>query len=108
MATAVCAPRSPTRNWTRSPLLHCGEQSLSPSHPADQSSELTIYRQSLWPKGSGRALRSQAAATGGRYRLRGSSDAELAGRGEGDRTSYSGERQIETRGWHLLAQRLSL
>jgi len=48
------------------------------------------------------ALRPQAGAARRRYRIRRGSDAELAGRGEGDRTSYSGERQIKTRGWHLL------
>ncbi len=56
----------------------------------------------------GGALRSQAGAARGRYRIRGSSDAELAGRGEEHRATFSGERQIKTRGWHLLAQRLSI
>jgi hypothetical protein len=37
----------------------------------------------------------QAGAACGRYRLRGGSDAELAGRGGGYRATYSGERQVE-------------
>ena len=44
----------------------------------------------------------------GRYRLRGGSDAELAGRGEGHRAPYSGVRQVEAGRRHLLAQRLSI
>src|SRR5580700_9714847 len=54
------------------------------------------------------ALRSQAGAACGRYRLRGGFDAELAGRGEGHRAAYSGERQVAARRWHLLTQRLSI
>ena len=35
-------------------------------------------------------------------------DAELAGRGEGHRATYSGERQVAARRWHLLTQRFSI
>ncbi len=44
----------------------------------------------------------------GGYRLRGSSDAELAGRGERHRATYPRVRQIEAGRWHLLAWRLSI
>ena len=44
----------------------------------------------------------------GRYRLRGGSDAELAGRGEGHRATYPCVRQVEAGRRHLLAQRLSI
>jgi len=76
MATAVCAPRSPTRNWTRSPLLHCGEQSPSPSHPAPASlqhegpilgNELSSSPPSAATAGSVRPFRSLSAkATAGK------------------------------------------
>ena len=44
----------------------------------------------------------KAGAACWRYRLRGSSDAELAGRGKGYRATYSRVRQIEARRRHLL------
>src|SRR5262249_55626266 len=50
----------------------------------------------------------QAAAARRRYGLRGSADAELAGRREADCTAHPRLRQVQARGWDLLARGLPL
>src|ERR1700681_3717570 len=71
-----------------------------PSRPGGVTVEIAgrlnaLRAEQAYPQTRFTALLSEAGAAWGRYRLRGGSDAELAGRGEEHRPAYSGERQIK-------------